>query len=539
MKSSAAETKTLSRQMGPIEMLFAGLSIIGSGWLFAALYTAQLAGPAGIISWVIGGAITLCIALIYAELGGMLPVGGALARIPHFAFGTTGGFMAGWLCWAAFVAIGPLEVIAVLDYASNYLPWLTLNEAGERVLTPAGVVVAVGMLAVFTVVNLFGVKLFARANTAITFWKVIVPLAASIILIAVGFRWDNLTAFGGFAPYGGAGVLSAVSSGGIMFAFYGFRMITDMAGEARNPQRDVPMSVIGTVLFCIVLYILLQVAFIGAVPPAQLAKGWSGIVETAPGGPFAAFAALLGLPWLATLLYADAIVSPGGTGLSVIASTARLNYAMGRGGQIPALFARLNRHHVPAWSLVFNFLVGLLVVLPLPGWNQIVQFISTAGVLSFGFGPIALLVFRLEDPARPRPFRVPVAMPFATVGFVLVGFVVYWAGWETDWKILLVAFAGLVILLATRLAKSGSAGPLYLRASAWIWPYFIGTGVISWLGNYGKGLGVIPDGIDMLIVAAFSLAVLWLALRLRLDAGAIETLTTVDRAELATVPESA
>jgi amino acid transporter len=539
MNQPNAETMTLNRQMGPIEMLFAGLSIIGSGWLFAALYTAQLAGPAGIISWVIGGAITLVIALIYAELGGMLPVGGALARIPHFAFGTTGGYMAGWLCWAAFVAIGPLEVIAVLDYASNYLPWLTMNEAGERVLTPAGVVVAVSMLAVFTVLNMFGVKIFARANTIITFWKIIIPLAASIILIAVGFRWENLTEFGGFAPYGGAGILSAVSSGGIMFAFYGFRMVTDMSGEARNPQRDVPMAVIGTVLFCIVLYILLQVAFIGAVSPSHLENGWKGITETAPGGPFAAFAALLGLTWLATLLYADAIVSPGGTGLSVIASTARLNYAMGRSGQIPALFARLNRYQVPAWSLAFNFVVGLLVVLPLPGWNQIVQFISTAGVLSFGFGPIALLVFRLEDPARPRPFRIPVATPFATVGFILVGFVVYWAGWETNWKILLVALAGLAIMVATRLAKPGSGGPLYLRASAWMWPYFIGTGLISYLGNYGNGLGVIPAGIDMLVVAVFSLAVLWLALRLRLDGGAIDTLTKPVRAELASVSEKA
>jgi amino acid transporter len=324
-----------------------------------------------------------------------------------------------------------------------------------------------------------------------------------------------------------------------MFAFYGFRMVTDMSGEARNPQRDVPMAVIGTVLFCIVLYILLQVAFIGAVSPSHLENGWKGITETAPGGPFAAFAALLGLTWLATLLYADAIVSPGGTGLSVIASTARLNYAMGRSGQIPALFARLNRYQVPAWSLAFNFVVGLLVVLPLPGWNQIVQFISTAGVLSFGFGPIALLVFRLEDPARPRPFRIPVATPFATVGFILVGFVVYWAGWETNWKILLVALAGLAIMVATRLAKPGSGGPLYLRASAWMWPYFIGTGLISYLGNYGNGLGVIPAGIDMLVVAVFSLAVLWLALRLRLDGGAIDTLTKPVRAELASVSEKA
>lgn len=497
-------------------MLFTGFGIIGSGWLFAALYTAQLAGPAGIISWLIGGAFTMVIALVYSELGAMLPIGGALSRIPYFSFGPFGGFMAGWLCWIAFVAIAPIEVIAVLDYASNYLPWLTINESGERVLTSYGVGVAIVMLAVFTVINLVGVKAYARANTTVTVWKVIVPLATSIILIAVGFRWENLNAFGGFAPNGISGIFGAVSSGGIIFAFLGFRSVVDMAGEARNPQRDVPFAIVGTIGFCLILYMLLQVAFIGAIPAAQLNNGWSGITETLAGGPFAAFATLLGLQWLATILYADAIISPAGTGLSIMASTARLNYSMAKVQQAPNIFQTLNRFKVPTWSIVFNFIVGVIMVLPLPGWSEIVGLITTAAVLSFAFGPISLVVLRQQDPNRPRPFRVPAAALFSSVAFILIGFIVYWTGWQTNWKILLFALAGVLALAALRLSGRGSDEPLQLRPAAWLLPYYLGLAVISYLGNYGGGIEVIPNGIDLVILAVFSLSIFWMAVRMRL-----------------------
>ena len=534
-QTGPSESTTLSRQLGPVAMLFTGLSIIGSGWLFAALYTAQLAGPAGILSWLIGGTVTAAVALVYAELGGMLPVSGALARIPYFSFGPLGGFLAGWLCWAAFVATAPLEVIAVLDYASDYLPWLTVNEQGERVLTPYGVVVAIAMLLLFTAINLLGVKLFARANTMITFWKLTIPLAASIILIAVGFRWENLFEFGGFAPYGTTGVLAAVSSGGIMFAFFGFRSVIDMAGEARNPQRDVPLAILGTIGFCIILYVLLQVAFIGAIPPAHLSNGWAGITETAAGGPFAAFAALLGLQWLAFLLYADAMVSPGGTGLAFVASTARLNYSMAKSGQAPEFLARLNRFQVPGWSLLFNFLVGIVVVLPLPGWNQLVEFISTSAVLSFAFGPVALVVLRAERPDDARPFRLPMPTVLSAAAFVLVGFIVYWTGWETNWKIFLVALAGLFLLLLFRRTQKRRGEALELKASAWLWPYYLGLAALSYLGNYGGGLEVVPDGLDLAILTVFSLAIFWLALKLRLPRDKITRLMASAQEEFATV----
>lgn len=522
----------LSRQLGPVAMLFTGLGIIGSGWLFAALYAAQIAGPASIISWIIGGAFAMVIALVYAELGTMFPVGGALQRIPYFSMGPTGGFISGWMCWIAFVSVAPVEVIAVLDYASNYLPWLTIDEHGERILTLPGLAAAIAMLAAFTLVNIFGVRIYAHTNSVVTVWKVIVPLLASILLIFFGFRWENLYEFGGFAPAGLSGVFSAVSSGGVVFAYVGFRSILDMAGEARNPQRDIPFGVIGTIAFCMILYIALQVAFIGVVPPAHLSNGWAGVTESAAGGPFAAIAVLLGLHWLAMVLYADAIISPSGTGLAFMATTARLNYSMARVNQAPPSFARLNRHRVPAWSLAFNFLVGMLFVLPLPGWNEIVAFVTTTAVLSFAFGPISLVVLRYQSPDWPRPFRIPAAAVFSATTFILIGFIVYWTGWETNAKIFLLALVGLVIFAALRLTGLGRDQPLQLRAAAWVLPYYAGLAAVSYLGNYGGGLGVLPHGIDMAIIALLSLFILWLAVRQRLAPEIVTGLIATARAEM-------
>ena len=170
---------------------------------------------------------------------------------------------------------------------------------------------------------------------------------------------------------------------------------------------------------------------------------------------------------------------------------------------------------------MFNFSVGVVVVLPLPGWNQLVEFISTSAVLSFAFGPVALVVMRAERPGDPRPFRLPMPTVFSAGAFVLVGFIVYWTGWETNWKIFLVALMGLLLMLLFRRARDRTGEALELKASAWLWPYYLGLAALSYLGNYGNGLGIVPDGLDLAILAMFSLAIFRLALRLRLSRDAI------------------
>lgn len=512
--ASADASPNLARDIGPLGMLFTGLTgIIGSGWLFASLYAAQIAGPAAILSWLIGCALALALAIIYAELGALIPSAGALARIPYVAFGRLGGFVSGWLIWLAYVAMVSIEVTAVLEYAGNYLPWLTIARGEERILSLRGIGVAAVLIAIFTVINIAGVKWMARSNIAITLWKIVVPLLVPVVLIIYGFQIENFTDYGGFAPYGINGVFAAVSSSGIIFSFVGFRSVIDLAGEARNPARTVPFALIGSVVICLVIYLLLQVAFIGAVPAEHLADGWAGVVESFVAGPFAGLAVLLGLQWAALLIYIDAIVSPGGCGLAYVGSSARINYSMAKTDMFPAFFARLNRFRVPAWSIVFNSVIGIIILAPLPGWPQLAGFISSAAMLSLAVGPVAVVLLRRHAPDYVRPFRIPFATAFSALGFVFVGFIVYWSGWDTNWKIMLVAAMGLGYYVIRDAIRGGGSEPLYLSHVLWLIAYYAGLAVISWLGRFGGGLGLIPSGVDMLLVSVLSLAMFWAALR--------------------------
>src|SRR5947209_19476870 len=130
-----AERK-LRRDIGLVGLMFCSVgSIIGSGWLFGALNASLVAGPAALISWILGGAAVLLLAVIHAELGGMYPVAGGSARFPHYAFGSMVGFAAGWFAFLGAVTTAPIEVEAALQYASNYISGLTTVSGSVVVVT--------------------------------------------------------------------------------------------------------------------------------------------------------------------------------------------------------------------------------------------------------------------------------------------------------------------------------------------------------------------------------------------------------------------
>lgn len=144
---------------------------------------------------------------------------------------------------------------------------------------------------------------------SLTVAKFVVPAITVIALFASGFHGPNFSAHGGFAPYGWAPGLSAIATAGIIYAYTGFQGPIDMSGEARNARRDVPRAVVSSLVFSAVLYILLQVVFLGAVPGADLVHGWHGVNFSSP---YAQLAVAVNLTWLSWVVYADAIGSPAG-----------------------------------------------------------------------------------------------------------------------------------------------------------------------------------------------------------------------------------
>jgi amino acid transporter len=235
-----------------------------------------------------------------------------------------------------------------------------------------------------------------------------------------------------------------------------------------------------------------------------------------PGGPFAAFATILGMQWLAAALYFDAVLSPSGTALAYVGATARINYALAENQQFPKLFLQLNAAKVPVWALLFNFGVGFLLFLPFPGWAELVGFISSAAVLSLAFGPVSLAALRRQQPELARPFRLWAGRLVSAISFVLVGCVVYWTGWDTNWKVFALALVGAASLSLLHLYR-GDFSKLHARQSAWFWLFVGGLALVSYVGNYGHGLGLLHHGLDMIVVAVFSLAVFSIALITRLD----------------------
>ena len=204
-------------------LLLTGLgSIIGSGWLFGAWKAAKIAGPAAIVAWVIGAVVILAIALTYAELGAMFPESGGMVRYARYSHGALVGFISAWANWIAIVSVIPIEAEASIQYMSTWpYDWahaLFVNES----LTPMGLGLSALLVIVYFMLNYWGVKVFARANSAITIFKFLIPAATIAGLVLTGFHSENFGTTSSFAPYGWPAVLTAVATSGIVFSFNGF-----------------------------------------------------------------------------------------------------------------------------------------------------------------------------------------------------------------------------------------------------------------------------------------------------------------------------
>src|SRR5579862_4975298 len=259
------------RQVGALALMLTGLgSIIGSGWLFGAWRAAGLAGPGAVWAWVLGAAIIGMIALTYAELGAMFPESGGMVRYSHYSHVSLVGFIGAWANWISIVSVIPVEAEASVQYMASWpYQWaqdLYVHSAGGHgELTAPGLLIAAGLVIVYFLLNFWSVKLFAHSNTAITIFKLFVPAATGLALIASGFHRENFSVgiHGEAHATDFAAVLTAVATAGIVFSYNGFQSPVNLAGEARNPARSIPFAVLGSILLATVVYLILQLAYLG------------------------------------------------------------------------------------------------------------------------------------------------------------------------------------------------------------------------------------------------------------------------------------
>src|ERR1700733_6788254 len=528
----------LRREMGLIGATWASeTSIIGSGWLFAGMGAAVLAGPAAIYGWLIGGGCAIVLALLHAELGAMYPVAGGTARFPHLAYGSVAGVSFGFFSWLQAVTVAPVECYAVMTYGQYY--WHSIYDPTTGRITTLGFGMTIVLMAIFTAVNFLAVRLFSRVNAGITWWKVAIPLL-TIIIFFFKFHAGNFNpGSGGFMPFGIKAVFGAIPGAGIVFSYLGFEQADQLAGEIKNPGKNLPKAIIISVLIGTLVYCLCQIVLIGATPTDLLHNGFAGISKITTGPlanpatavstyPFAAIAGLAGLGWLSIILHIDAFVSPFGTGMIYQTSTSRVGYGLARNRYYPQIFQRTSRYGVPWISLIVSFVFGIFFLLPFPSWQALVGLVTTASVLMYAGAPLSLTAFRSTVPDTPRPYKIPGAVWFSPLAFVIANMIIYWSGFNVLWKLGVCLVIGYV-LIAICMAFDPERPPLDWKSAQWLPVYLIGMGIISWQGQYRSGgppinTGRIPFWWDMLIVAAFALVIFFWAQWVKLPREEVEVL---------------
>ncbi|MFT3742387.1 MAG: APC family permease [Gammaproteobacteria bacterium] len=497
----------LKRDISRTNVLIAAAGgMIGSGWLFSPYISAQIAGPGALISWVIAAIFMLFIALPLCELGTLLPISGGMTNYPTFTHGKEVGFVFAWISWLSYVVMTPIEIQAILQYGSHFIPQLVAKHPGGSELTALGYVVAIGLMFFVVLLNTFGIKLLAECNKYASLIKFILPsIAITALLYTANQQPSGLfhhLQFDLGAKNTWIAIFSALSTGGIAFAFTGFQNGLMLAGEVRHPQRDIPWAIIGAVVIGFVLYFMLQLSFLVAIPDTYLTHGWQALHFPGDSGPLVGLTLLLGLGIVAILLLFDASFSPFGTTLVYTAATSRIVYGMALNQHLPACFLKLNRFKIPTVTLYVNFVVGILSFLPFPTWQKMVAFLSSASILSYGIGPICLLALRKLQPTTTRAFRLEYPTVICQLGFYICNLMLLWCGFDILWKL----YAAIIVGLAIHCITQRNINLLNLRVG-WFMSYITGLLLLSYLSSFG-GIHWLVFPWDMVLIAPFSFFIL-------------------------------
>ncbi|MDT3394051.1 MAG: APC family permease, partial [Bacillota bacterium] len=275
-------------KMSLFSLVMLGLSsIIGSGWLFGAWEATTVAGPAAIISWIVGAIVIGAIAFNYVELGTMFPESGGMSHYAQYSHGSLLGFIAAWANWVSLVTIIPIEAVAAVQYMSSW-PWAWANWTNHFMhhaeISNRGLLVVFAFIIVFTLLNFWSVKFLTRFTSFIAIFKLGVPLLTIIMLVSTGFHTGNFGhSMATFMPYGSAKIFAATSISGIIFSYNAFQTVINVGSEIRDSKRNIGRGIAISLGISIVIYLLLQITFIGSVSPALLAKvGWHGLNFQSP-----------------------------------------------------------------------------------------------------------------------------------------------------------------------------------------------------------------------------------------------------------------
>ncbi|MCD8901040.1 APC family permease [Staphylococcus gallinarum] len=499
-----------SEKINLSQLVLLGLgSLIGSGWLFGAWEASSIAGPAAIISWIIGFVVIGSIAYNYIEIGTMFPQSGGMSNYAQYTHGSLLGFIAAWANWVSLVTIIPIEAVSAVQYMSSW-PWewakFTSGLMKGGTISNSGLFAVFIIIIIFSLLNYWSVKLLTSFTSLISVFKLGVPLLTIIMLMISGFDAGNYGHTAGqFMPYGSAPIFAATTASGIIFSFNAFQTIINMGSEIQKPEKNIARGIAISLTLSALLYIVLQSTFITSMPQDMIhSKGWSGINFNSP---FADMAILLGLNWLAILLYIEAVVSPFGTGVSFVAVTGRVLRAMEKNGHIPNFLGKMNdKYKIPRVAIIFNAIISMVMVSLFRDWAVLASVISTATLVAYLTGPTTVISLRKMAPKMHRPFRANMLKFMAPFSFVLASLAIYWAMWPTTAEVIFIIILGLPIYFFYEYKMNWKNTKKQIGGSLWIILYLIILAFLSFIGSKEfKGMNWIHYPYDFVVIIIVAL----------------------------------
>ena len=469
---ATAAKKSLHRSLGAFQLTMLGIgAVIGTGIFVLTAEAAQKAGPGMMLSFVIAGFVCAVAALCYAEMAAMVPVSGSAYTYSYAVMGELIAWMVGWALILEYaIAAGAVSV----GWSGYFIGWLNtsfnLSISHDLVRGPfdGGIINLPAMLiaAIITALLVKGTKESATVNAVLVGVKIL-ALSMFVILTIPIIKTGQFTPF---APLGFGGISADAAS--IFFAYVGFDAVSTAAEETKNPQRNMPIGLIGSLAICTIFYMLVASGVIGTVG-AQPVFGPGG-EALSPGTPALSQACSaiheqavvcskealawtikqVGFPFVGWLVGAAAIIALPSVILMMMFGQTRIFFVMSRDGLLPEFFSRVHpRFHTPH---LITILTGLFVTLFAAFFPVgLLADVSNSGTLfAFAAVSIAVMVLRRTDATRHRPFRTPALMitaPLSIIGCIYLFFslspetILLFVGW---------AIVGLVVYFSYSRSRS-------------------------------------------------------------------------------------
>jgi APA family basic amino acid/polyamine antiporter len=433
------ESVGLRRTLTAFDLVMLGIgAVIGAG-IFSTLGTAAVgeagvregAGPALVVSFVLLGAVCALAGLCYAELTALLPISGSAYTYSYATLGELVAWIIGWDLMLEY-AVGNVAVaIAWSDYFCSLLRvfgiefpfWLSTSYRNVALSFPDRLgelpllmghriainVPGVLIVAAITWLLAIGIRESSRANNAI----VVLKLVVLALFVGVGFFYVDTQNWTPFAPNGWRGIHQGAAI--VFFAFIGFDAVSTAAEETKDPQRNMPIGILGSLAICTVIYVVVGLIATGIVPYAQL-KG---------SDPLARAFELRGVVWMHFILALGAVISMTAVLLVFQLGQARIFFSMSRDGLLPPAFGRIHPRY--ATPLATTIWTGVLVALGscILDDDETYDLTNIGTLFAFLVVCLGVLALRIKDPSRPRPFRVPFVWLVAPLGALSCLYVMY------------------------------------------------------------------------------------------------------------------